>query len=331
MSQVVAITGANGFVGSHLATQLLEEGYEVHCIVRKGSNINALKDLNCTIHPIGLLDTDALVSLFKQYNITWIFHLAGTVKALKLDDYISGNVTPTENILKAASQVSNIQKIVMTSSLAATAPTTVGKPNDENVENKPLTDYGRSKVMQEELAKQYFDTLNITIVRPPVVYGERDTEVLLFFQTVKKGILPLIGKENQSLSLVYVGDLVRGLIDAAVNSQITKSQTYFLGGHQDEYLWKDIADIVSQTFGKSYFTIRVPKFLVHYIAGISEFIAKIMGKVAILNRQKADEMVCPSWSCTSAKANRDFGYTPKMSLQEGLTKTLAWYRNHQWM
>lgn len=328
--EVAFITGANGFVGSHLVELLINKGLEVHCLMRASSSDKWLKNLDITIHRGGIEDENYLHHLFLTHSANYIYHLAGTVKAYNYMGYEKGNVAPTRTILNACLGIESIKHILVTSSLAASSSTTVGNPVNEETIRNPLTDYGKSKVAEEDLAHSYMDKLPITIVRPPVVIGERDSEVYLFFKTIKMGLLPMIGFENKTLSLVYVKDLVLGFYQACM-SQNTLNQTYFIGGYRDEYTWYEIGKTAAKFLNKSPLPVRVPHFVVKIIARIAEIVAMIGGQIPSLNRQKAREMVCESWSCSSEKAKKDFGYNPQYDIEQSFKKTISWYQEMKWL
>lgn len=324
------VTGANGFVGSHLVEYLISQGHEVHCLMRKSSDDKWLKGLNTKIHRGGIEDVDFLRKVFTEHKANYIFHLAGTVKAFDYAGFEAGNVKPTGCILDAALGIDSIKKIIVTSSIAASQQTVIGKPNDETCPRNPLTDYGMSKVAEEDLAISYMDRLPIAIVRPPVVYGERDSEVLLFFKTVKAHIVPLIGFSPKAVSLVHVSDLVRGIFLCAL-SENSINKTYFIGGHKEENGWKDLGTLASQFLNTWTISLRVPHIVIYIAAYIYELIAKMSGMAVTFNTQKAREMVSEAWTCTSEKAKKDFGYIPEMSIEKGFEQTIKWYKENGWL
>lgn len=331
MSKKVAfVSGANGFVGSHLVEYLIKHGMEVHCLLRKSSDDRWIKGLHVTLHREGIENIEFLKEVFSAHQANYIFHLAGTVKAFDYAGFEAGNVKPTKCILEASLSTPSIEKIIVTSSLAASQPTLVGEPNSENCARSPLTDYGLSKVAEEDLAISYMDRLPIAIIRPPVVYGERDVEVLLFFKTIRCHILPLIGFSPKAVSLVYVHDLVRGFYQCAISPK-SNGETYFLGGFRDEYTWREIGKIASKSLKTFSIPLRVPHILIFMVAYIYQLVSKIGGLPTTFNVQKAREMVCESWSCTSQKAKTDFGYVPEIDLKEGFQRTIEWYKKERWL
>lgn len=328
--KIAFVTGANGFVGSHLVELLLREGMEVHCLLRKSSDTKWIDGLDITIHREGIENIEYLTQVFSENKPNYIFHIAGTVKAFDYAGFVAGNVRPAKYILEAALGVPSIENIVIASSLAASQPTIVGSPNDESCARSPLTEYGRSKVEEEDVAISYMDRLPISIIRPPVVYGERDVDVLLFFKTIKNHILPLIGFSPKALSLVYVGDLVRGFYQCAISKK-SIGQTYFIGGFRDEYTWHEIGKLTSKTMETFTIPLRVPHFLVFVVAYIYQFFSKWSGLPTTFDVQKAREMVSEAWTCTSKKAARDFGYAPQVDISEGFRRTIEWYRSKGWI
>jgi len=325
---ISVVTGANGFVGSHLVDFLIEKGDEVHCLVRKSSNLRWLNGKDVVIHDSGLFDVEELNKVLT--DIDYLYHVAGVVKAKNEADYYKGNVEATENLLNAILKVApRIKKVLIVSSLTACGPSLDGNICNEDTPKHPITTYGRSKAAQEELAQKYMDRLPITIVRPPAIFGERDTEIYLFFKTYQKGLMSLIGFNKKELSLVYVKDLVQGIYLAATKD-ITKGEIYFISS-TEFYTWPQIGEVLKKVTGKKAFTLRLPHFLVYGIAALAQLFAMPLNKAATFNLEKARDFVQDSWTCDTAKAEKDLGYTQNYSLEEGLKRTIDWYRSEKWL
>lgn len=325
---VAVVTGSNGFVGSHLVDYLLAKGVHVKCIVRGSSSLEWLKDKQVELCPCGLDNINALHDVFE--GVDYIFHIAGTVKAKDDQGFILGNVEMTRKVLEAALGIHSIKSIVITSSIAACGPA----PKDgiilESDACHPIDPYGKSKVMQEEVAHKFMDRLPITIVRPPVVYGERDVEVFQYFQAVNRRIRPLVGVFGEKkLSMVYVGNLVEGLYLCAV-TPAAQGQTYFFTDTED-YNWAQIGKVAAKYLNKSTLAIRIPHFIIYTVAGINHLWGKIANKAMMLNLHKAKQMVAPSWMCSSKKAQKELGYVPKVGIEEGFKRSVEWYRAFKWL
>jgi len=325
---ISVVTGANGFVGSHLVDYLIEKGDEVHCLVRKSSNLRWLEGKNVVIHDSGLFDLEGLKKVLS--NIDYLYHVAGVVKAKKEEGYFKGNVETTKNLLNTVLEVTpNIKRVLVVSSLTACGPATLDEPVTEDTPPHPITTYGRSKVAQEELVKTYMDKIPITIVRPPAIYGERDTEIYLFFKTYQKGLMSLIGFNRKELSLIYVKDLVNGMYLAATN-EIAKGEIYFISS-TEFYTWLQIGEVLKKIMSKKAFTLRLPHTLVYGIAAVAQFFSMFSSKAATFNLEKARDFVQEAWTCDTAKAQRDLGYKQNYSLEEGLKRTIDWYRAEKWL
>lgn len=326
--RISVVTGASGFVGSHLVDYLLTKGDEVHCIIRESSNLRWLEGKDVTIHDSGLFNKDKLKSILK--NVDYLYHVAGVVKGKKEEDYFNGNVETTRNLLDAVVEVTpNIKRVLVVSSLTASGPSKLGNPVTENSPTNPITTYGRSKVAQEELVKTYMDKLPITIVRPPAIYGNRDTEIYLVFKTYKQGLMTLVGFNHKEVSLIYVKDLVHGIYLAATNEK-AKGEIYFISS-KEFYNWPQIGKVIHNAMGKKAITLRLPHFLVYIVATFAQFFATFSSKPATFNLEKARDFVQEAWTCDTTKAQNDLGFKEKFSLKEGMKATIDWYKKEGWL
>lgn len=325
---VSVVTGGSGFVGSHLVDLLLSKGHKVKCIVRSSSNLRWLKDKDVEIINSGLYDLEKLKDVLKDAD--YLFHVAGIVKAKSMEDYIKGNVETTKNLLEAIKSVNkSIKRVVIVSSLTATGPSKIGKPNNELTPLNPITRYGVSKKAEENLVKSYMKDIPITIVRPPAVYGPRDTEIYLIFKTYKSGLLPLIGFNKKEVSIVHVSDLVRGIFMAATCDKAA-GEIYFIGS-KEYYNWDEMGNAIAKGMGKRALTLRLPHFLVYTVGAIAEFFSKFSSKAATFNFEKARDFVQEAQTCDSSKAFNHFGYQSEISLEDGMKSTINWYKDNKWL
>ncbi|GAB4300160.1 MAG: NAD(P)-dependent oxidoreductase [Ignavibacteriaceae bacterium] len=325
---VALVTGANGFVGSHLVDKLLEKNYSVRCLVRKSSNLQWLGGKKVELIDTGLENKSALKSILKNTN--YIFHVAGVVKSKKPEGYFYGNVELTRNLLEASSEnAESIRKFVVVSSQTAAGPSVKDKPVNEESPCNPITTYGKSKRAQEELALSYSDRLPVTICRAPAIYGERDTEIFIYFNMFNKGLTTLIGFDEKQISLLHVSDLVDGLVLAA-ESEFSAGKIYFISS-EHFYTWNQVGDITAEVLGKKAFRIRVPHFMVYTIAAIAQFFAIFSSKAATLNIEKARDITQSYWTCDTSKAIKELGYRQQISIEEGIKRTCEWYKMMKWI
>jgi dihydroflavonol-4-reductase len=321
------VTGANGFVGSHLVDYLLEKGEEVHAIVRSTSNLQWLDGRNVKIHTCGLNRSEKLKPIFEGAD--YIYHIAGIVKVPTKDGFIKGNVDMTRNVMEAAAANSRIKRVLITSSMAATGPAKLGESVDETSPLRPIEPYGESKVAQESLAQEYADRVSSTIVRPPGIYGPRDTEIFAFFKAINKGIRPTIGSGPKEMSLIHVRDLVEGMYQAATNEKAA-GQIYFMGS-MERYNWKQLGVIASEVMGNKTRPVKIPHFVIFGIGFVGQFLESTFGMDIPINKDRAYRMTRPSWYCSSKKAADELGFKQTISIEEGFKKTVEWYREMGWL
>jgi nucleoside-diphosphate-sugar epimerase len=326
--QIAVVTGANGFVGSHLVDLLLAKNFEVRCIVRKSSNLRWLERKKVNLFDCGLFDKDGLREAFKDAN--YIFHVAGVVKAKNEEGYFRGNVETTKILLEVAEEMkASIKNFLIVSSQTVSGPSLDGKPVNEETECKPLTTYGRSKLEQEKVTLSYKKNLPVTICRAPAIYGERDTEIFIYFQVFNRGLTTMIGFNKKELSLLHVADLVDGLYLAAI-SEKANGEIYFISSEKF-YTWDEVGKITSSVLNKKAFKIKIPHFIVFTLAAIAQFFAMFSSKPATLNIEKAKDLTQKYWICDTSKAVRELGYHQKVSIEEGIKRTCDWYIKMKWI
>lgn len=216
----VFVTGGTGFIGYHLIKALSEQGHEILCLARKTSRIEPLRQFAVKFIHGDIQDADSIAGTLS--NVQVVFHLAGTTKALRREDFFRVNELGVENLLKACRQSKATPVVVFVSSLSAAGPVMGrnGVPKQEGAPSNPVSLYGISKRAGELVAERYARDLPITIVRPGIVFGEWDKDCLEMFRPIEKtGIHLVPGYRQKRYSLVYAGDLVNLLISAATKGE----------------------------------------------------------------------------------------------------------------
>ena len=328
------VTGGTGFVGSHLVEHVLTlpECEEVRVLVRNKEKW--LKGLDYTPVTSTLENLEPIKKELQGVDV--LIHGAAILHAPSYSDFFKANVQATKNLIELAVE-SGISNIIILSSLAAAGPSSQ-TPLTEKAPLFPISAYGRSKKqMEEEIHRLYAEknwanhpTLSIKIIRPPAVYGPRETDIYGLFKALNYRVAPILGNPTEkTLSLVHVQDLVKGIVASRLYDR-AGIHTYFLGGSEDGYSWNEIYKECATILQKSHLRIRVPKGVLMTIAKVAETIAPIFGVYPALNPDKAEELT-QSWLCSSNKAKEDWGYTPEISLNDGLRSTLTWYQKHNWL
>lgn len=332
MRKKVFITGASGFVGSHLVEEAGRRGYEVHAAIRKTSKIDAIQHaVDKFVFP-NMDDSDELASLFQQEQYSYIIHAAAMTKSKRESDMLKVNVGYTENILKASLALKGVlERIVYVSSLAAVGPIDFDSPFliTENTPYNPLTVYGRSKKASEDMIKANFADSPISVLRPTAVYGPRERDLFILFDTLSKGFDPYIGSKPQKLSFVYVKDLVDVILDSCTQPQqglqfynITDGQVY------SRYA---MADVFRSTFNKKSFRLHIPYALVAFVAKLSQSLYARSEKTPVLYPERLAELTAENWGCNIEKAQSDLAFKAKYDLSSGLRETLLWYKSNNWL
>lgn len=321
------VTGGTGFIGSHLVEELLRRGYDdVRCLVR--TDRKWLADL--PIEEIrGDLFDDALIAEAVS-GVDYVYHNAGVTRAKSWAEFRRSNVDSTTRLLRRVADVNpGVRRVLITSSLAAVGRCN-GRVATEESPLKPVSMYGRSKAEMETAAKEFSDDLPMVVVRPPSVYGPREADIYTFFKTLQRRICPVVGPVNRPvLSLVYVDDLVRGMVDAAESPEAA-GETYFIGS-EAHYSWNDVKEAGTRALGHGAVTVAVPQGFVGVVGAVVEAVSGLTGAYPPLNREKAREIVHACKMCSVSKAKRELGYEQQVPLQEGVSKTIAWYKQEGWL
>lgn len=319
-----AVTGATGFVGSHLVEVLRARGDSVTCLVRSPKKAKALEAAGVSL-VYGDLEQERAVAAFVE-GAEVVYHLAGLLAARSEEEFLRVNRDGAGRLALAA-RVAGVQRFLLVSSLAVTGPTHPGFPLDESERPAPVTPYGRSKRAGEEAVKD--SGVPATIVRPPIVYGPRDRQLLRLFKMAKRGVAPLLGDGSQQLSLVQVTDLARALVVAA-ESEATQGRTYH-AGHAECLSQRELLQAIGRAVGKQPLLIPLPPVLVRGGLQVTGLFSRLAGRVGLLGPDKAPELLAPAWTCSSEALARDAGWRAEIAAEEGLRQTAEWYRAEGWL
>ncbi len=319
------MTGGTGFIGSHLAEALLQRGVGVRCLVRKGSDLKWLKGLPIDIVSGDCGDQASLREAVKACDE--IFHLAGITKAVKEKTYFEVNAMGTENLIHACLENNpHIQKFIYVSSQAAAGPCRNGNRKKESDPCEPVSAYGQSKRMGEELALAHAHEIPLVILRPTGVYGPRDRDFYTLFKWVSKRIKPCF---SGKVSLCYVQDVIQAVLLAS-ESQTKSGEIFFLSDGTD-YLMREVGDVFAQVLGVTPISVPIPKWLLFGIASFSEYFSFFSRKPALINKGMAEQMVQADWTCDITKAKTMLGFQPQFQLSQGARMTYQWYKNQNWL
>jgi nucleoside-diphosphate-sugar epimerase len=331
----ILITGASGFIGSFLVEEGLSRDYQVYAGIRKSSSKAYLQDPRIRFVEFDFSSVDRIVPVLlelKSQNIRfhYIIHNAGLTKAQKKEDYSKVNYLNTKNFIEALQQADMIpDKFVFISSLAAFGPGNPKTLDPVKLSDKPnpIELYGKSK-LEAETYIQSLETFPWLIFRPTGVYGPRERDYFVFFQTIHRGFETYIGREKQILTFIYVKDLVRVIFDAISSSILRKAYFVSDGNEYDTVLF---SAITKKHLNKKTIRLVVPPRVVKSIALLLEKSYGVFGKIPTLNTDKYKVMSSTNWRCEVDPLQNDFNFKAQYDLEKGVKETLEWYRNEGWL
>lgn len=322
----VLLTGGTGFLGSHVAEVLKNKGHEVRALVRATSKKDFLQNLGVEFVEASL-ETGRLDRAVE--GVEAVVHCAGLVKARSNSEFEHVNVLGTQNLVDAVlAHAPGIKRFVKISSLAAHGPSEAGRVRPTNSEPRPVSNYGRSKLNAERVALKASDKIPVTVIRPPAIYGPRDTEVFAFFQAVSRRVLPLTGRGNTA-SMIYAPDCAEAIV-LALEKEHPSGSVYFIEDGRP-YTWEEMGSILEDVLGVRALRVHIPGPVFSAVALGTELYGKLRNQAVMLTRDKLNELRQPHWVCNAEELRRDLGWEPSVDFAQGAKITADWYRHHGWL
>jgi len=317
------VTGGNGFIGSHLVELLLERGYRVACLVRKTSNLRWIENLNVEFHYGDCRQRDSLSPAVKGCD--YVFHLAGRIRSPDWQGYHEANYIGTKNLAEACVEVApQLKRFIYISSISAAGPARTPAVQTEEDECRPVSDYGRTKLMGEEAVQEILTEISWVIIRPPNIIGPRQEDLLSAIKLVKSRIKPLLGNGDRQTSVCFVSDLVHGIELAAISDTAAGSVYYLTDPAL--YSWREMPEAIAEHLGMSGYVLPLPYPVLFAIASLMEAVATVTGSGPFLTRQQLRDLRDTYWLYDGSKAERDLGFTAEIDLNKGIELSIDWYR-----
>ena len=328
----ILITGASGFIGSFIVEEALRRGFETWAAVRKSSSKAFLQDERIHLIELNLSSEEQLKEQLKDHQFDYVVHAAGVTKCLHKDDFFRINTEGTKHFVRALMATQhNLQRFVYISSLSIMGDIREQQPYEEIRESdtpKPNTAYGRSKLE----AEQWLDTvedLPYVILRPTGVYGPRERDYFMMAKSIKAHTDFAVGFKQQDITFVYVTDVVQAVF-LACEKGVT-GRRYFLSDGE-VYQSSTFSDLIRKELGNPWWIrITAPIWLLRIITFCGEYVGRITGKVTALNNDKFHIMRQRNWRCDIEPARRELGYEPQVKLEEGVKRSIAWYKENNWL
>ena len=329
----ILITGASGFIGSTAVDKALELGLDTWAGIRKSSSRAYLQDERIRFIDLPYHDKEKLREQLRSFvdqhgRFDYILHIAGATQALCEANFFRVNYEYTRHLVDVlVEEKVQPDAFVLMSTLGVLGVGDGGYTLQADHAPNPNTAYGRSKLQAENYLRPR--QLSLPIIRPTGVYGPRDRDYLILMKAVKSGLNVGAGFKEQRLSFIFSEDLV-DIIFTLLNKGITQKE--FLVSDGDSYTDSEFNAIVQEALQrKRVLRVKAPLWIVKPAAFLSEKWAALFGKNTTFNSDKYNIMKQRNWACDITPLREAIGFTPAHRLREGVAKTVAGYKEHEWL
>lgn len=332
----ILLTGGSGFVGPITAKTLAARGHEIRALVRRTSNRSGLEAIGTPVEFAygDVCDAESLPAALE--GVDAVVHIAAVTKGLRREDYFRVNHFGTRNLAEAA-RTAGVRRFVHCSTLAVVGPMPHGRPSLEDDVPAPVSWYGSSKLAGEEVLRRLSADLDLTIVRPPIVYGPRDTDFFEVFKMAARGLGLKPGLFGSKLySMIHVEDLAEAMALALDKGQRVEGMQGAAGVYHVSdggvYAWEELIRRAGRALGRENTVVLPLPESLSWPAGLfGEIASRITGKPQILNLDKVRESMGPGWACNVDRSVDELGFVPRFPLDEGLIDAATWYRENRWL
>jgi len=325
----ILVTGAGGFTGLALTRTLVERGHPVRALVRKPAQVPELERLGAEVLQGDIRDPDIVRRAVEGRRV--VYHLAAVFRRAGVPDslYREVHVDATRRLVEAAASA-GVGRLVHCSTVGVHGHVAGGAPADENAPVAPGDIYQRTKLEGEAAAREAAARtgLPLTIVRPGPIYGPSDRRLLKLIGGVARGRFLLLGSGRPHFQMVYVDDLVEGFRLAAERPEAV-GRTYILTGEEAPTLGElvqEIAGIARVPAPR----LRLPVWPFWLAGALCEAVCIPFGIEPPIYRRRVKFFTNNRWFDIS-RARNELGFSPRVSLREGLRRTLDSYRSLGWV
>lgn len=314
MSDVTLVTGATGFVGSHVAEALAADGHTLRCTVRESSDLRWIRDLGAETVRADLRDPEAAGRILA--GVGRVIHVAGVTRVPRPELFHRVNVEATVRLAEASVR-RGVRRFVFVSSLAARGP--------DGAEG-PASAYGASKLEAERRLAAMGDGMEIVVLRPGGVYGPRDVDLLPLFRTASRGWL-VVPAGGGLVQPIYVSDVAEAVRRAAAVGGFGPHPLVGEGRHA----WDEVTAALEAAVGRRVRAIPLPASLMVAAGAAAEAVSRLLGRSPALDRRRARDVARHQWTADPMAASGTLGWRPEVGLREGMARTASWYRRVGWI
>lgn len=324
MRKRVLVTGATGFTGGALVRKLVEQDNEVVALVRASGNTSELAHLGVTLAVGDITDREAVIRAAEGCEI--IYHIAAVYRTAGHPDahYEAVNIDGVQHVIDAA-RAQRVTRTVHCSTIGVHGDIKEIPSNEDSPFN-PGDIYQRTKLAGEELfASAMNDGLEGCIFRPGAIYGPGDTRLLKMFKQIKRGFFPLFGGGNNMYHLSYIDDLCDGIILCGEHPRAVGERFILCS---DEYgSMRELAATIARQLGVKPPSFAPPIGPLMLAAKICEALCRPFGIDPPLHTRRV-EFFIKSRAFSNAKAKQLISFSPKVSTEEGVRRTIQWYQTN---
>ena len=328
----ILITGASGFIGSFIVEEALRRGFETWAAVRGSSSRQFLTDERINFIELNLSSEAQLTEQLRGLQFDYVVHAAGVTKCLDKQDFHRINTEGTQHLVRVLLALQmRIKRFVYISSLSIMGAIREQQPYTEILESdiaKPNTAYGKSKLEAEKWLATVKD-LPYVILRPTGVYGPRERDYFMMAKSIQSHTDFAVGYKQQDITFVYVTDVVQAVFLAMEKGQTGRK--YFLSDGE-VYQSSTFSNLIRKELGNPWWIrITAPIWVLRVVTFVGEYVGRLTGKVTALNNDKYNIMRQRNWRCDIEPARQELGYEPQVKLEEGVRRSIKWYKDNGWL
>ncbi len=320
MKPRVFVTGATGFVGSHITQRFVESGFRVRCGQRNTSSGRWLENLEVEPWTFELGDPKGFQAALDDVDV--VVHAAGVTSARTEAVFRAVNTDGTVELAKAA-RCAGVRRFVYISSLAARGPDRALQPGRD----LPISPYGVSKLEAESGLRALVADLEVIVLRPVTVYGPRDSDLLPLFKMATSGFM-VTPSGGRTVQLVNVADLASVTVAAAMAPARFGP---FPIAEATTYTWPEVVQAFGKALRRMVRQVPLPPAMFTAAGWVSETISRIQGKDPDFDVRRARDLALHSWTCNPQLAAADLGWLATVPLIEGTMHAANWYRENGWL
>jgi nucleoside-diphosphate-sugar epimerase len=343
MSRVL-VTGATGFIGGRLVESLLHRGAEVRCLVRPSPRVEPLRKLGVELVSGDLASAGDLRPALRCCDV--VYHLAARTSALTRRELYQTNVAGSAAVARACAGQLTPPTLVVVSSIAAAGTAVAGRDRGDADPPRPVSEYGRSKRAGELAAVAWARRLPLSVVRPAIVFGPGNREMLPIFQTVTHLRLHLVpGFKPRRVGLIHSDDLIEVLLRVAERGRRIdpghgdadagagrSPPGYYFASDTEFPTYANLGRMIARATGSEHVLVMAVAEPIAWLAAAgAQSWGRLLRQTSSFNVDKLREAFAGDWTQCTRRLEQELGFRPRASLQQRLQETAQWYSGQGWI